>query len=751
MTIYAHTLPGNTDRTQWEEITKHEQQVAARCREFLSRIDARLADCGELLGLWHDIGKYSRTFQAYLNQAGQADDVHRSEVSGRVDHSTAAAQWVQHRETLFGKIFAYIFAGHHAGLPDWDVGIGTSGLKFRLQKNIDKTWLCDASQMLANREIPCLPALAKISPSETIDKNEIAAFRVTFLIRMMFSALVDADFLATEAFMSPSQASHRPINSATPITLAAHLEKRLDQLRSQTRPSPVNDIRAEISELCHQAATLPPGLFSLNVPTGGGKTLASLRFALPHAAVNGLAGVVVAIPFTSIIEQNAAVYRDMFSELGKEIVLEHHSNLNPDDDSETTAKRLQTENWDAPIVVTTNVQFFESLFACRTSRCRKLHRIARRVIILDEVQSLPVELLKPTMLAIRELVESFGCTVVLCTATQPALTHRETFPIGLHNVQPIIADVNLLHARLRRVKVHVAGKLSNDELVDQINRHRQVLCIVNTRPHAAEIFNGLHGDSGNYHLSTRMCAAHRLTVLEKNIRPRLKESRRCRVVSTQLIEAGVDVDFPVVYRAACGLDSLAQAAGRCNREGRLECGEVYFFEGQNPPPPGMLRQAADSGRELVGKHEDLLSPAAIEEYFQLHYFKRGESGWDKHDVLQAVGRSPNSLQFQFREIAERYRFISEETEAIVVPWGKGKRLIERLHDVRRPLMRDDYRRLQRYTVSIRDQERRILQSAGAITRLHDIWVLSQPHLYDNRLGLTLNRADGVLPVEDTIV
>jgi CRISPR-associated endonuclease/helicase Cas3 len=222
------------------------------------------------------------------------------------------------------------------------------------------------------------------------------------------------------------------------------------------------------------------------------------------------------------------------------------------------------------------------------------------------------------------------------------------------------------------------------------------------------------------------------------------------VVSTQLIEAGVDVDFPVVYRAACGLDSLAQAAGRCNREGRLDSGEVYFFESEQPPPPGMLRQAADSGRELVGKYDDLLSPAAIEEYFQLHYFKRGESGWDKRQVLEAVGRSPSTMQFQFREIANRYRFITEVTDSIVVPWGKGKRLIERLNDAHRPLMRADYRRLQRYTVSVRDHERRILFAAGALTQMHDCWVLTQSHLYDKCLGLTLNRADGVLPVEDTI-
>ncbi|MGB7323742.1 MAG: CRISPR-associated helicase Cas3' [Rubripirellula sp.] len=750
MTIYAHTLPGETNQKFWETISDHEQQVADRCRDFLTRIDPELAAWGDLLGRWHDIGKYSKSFQAYLNQAGAADDVHVGEVTGQVDHSTAAAKLICDRDPKFGKLFAYILAGHHAGLPDWDVGSGRSGLKSRLDKVIDETWRCDASQTLAAMEVPRFPVLAKISPDETIDKSVVAAFRVSFFVRMMFSALVDADFLATEAFMSPSQASERQQAGVAMATLSDHLEVHLGELSRGSKPSAVNTIRAEVSDLCRAAAERTPGLYSLNVPTGGGKTLASLRFALRHAAANQMDGVVVAIPFTSIIEQNAAVYRDLFDPFGREIVLEHHSNLNPDDASETTAKRLQTENWDAPIVVTTNVQLFESMFACRTSRCRKLHRIARRVIVLDEVQSLPVELLTPTMLAIRELVQSYHCTVVLCTATQPAIGHRENFPIGLHDVQPIIPDINSLHDRLRRVNVHRAGELTDEELVGRLDSDQQVLCIVNTRPHAAKIFAGLRTDSGNFHLSTRMCAAHRLFVLNKKIRPRLKLGRRCRVVSTQLIEAGVDVDFPVVYRAICGLDSLAQAAGRCNREGRRESGEVYFFESEQAPPPGMLRQAADSARELLSKHPDLLSPAAIEEYFQLHYFKRGQEGWDKREVMQAIGRSPRAMQFRFREISDRYRFITEVTETIVVPWGKGKRLIKKLRNEFEPPTRDDWRRLQRYTVSVRDHELRQLLAAGALEKMHDCWVLAQPHLYDEAMGLTPQLADGVLPVDDLI-
>lgn len=749
MQFFAHTLPDQTDVGTWETLAEHEAQVAWRCREYLFRLDASLAPWGEILGRWHDIGKYSSAFQTYLRQVGGANaDSHRSEISGKVDHSTAAAKWVMERQPNYGKLLAYIFAGHHAGLPDWDVGSGSAGLKQRLAKSIEP-WMCAASQSLAAWDIPPPPRFGPVNANETIDSNELAAFRVQFWIRTLFSALVDADFLATESFMSPQQALHRPNGTATISDLANRIEAYVLQMQDVAQPSLVNDLRAEVGDACLEAANMPPGMYSLNVPTGGGKTLASMRFALAHAAANQLDGVVVAIPFTSIIEQNASVYRSIFSTLGDGVVLEHHSNVDPEAESETTRSRLQSENWDAPIVVTTNVQFFESLFASRTSRCRKIHRIARRVIILDEVQSLPVELLKPTLLAIRELVETLGCTVLLCTATQPAMIYRDEFPIGLHGIHSIIPDVSALHQRLNRTTVHRIGKLTDSELTARLDDEKQVLCIVNTRPHAAEIFTGLTLLDGTYHLSTRMCAAHRIEVLETQIRPRLKSGKRCRVVSTQLIEAGVDVDFPVVYRAICGLDSLTQAAGRCNREGRRDQGDVYFFESEQPPPVGMLRQAADTGRELLDQFDDLLSPDAVEAYFRLHYWKRKDT-WDKHQVLDAVGRSPNSMQFQFREIAERYRFIVDGSVPVLVPWGDGESAVLALEDPYRPPSRSDWRKIQRYTVSVRAHELRRLIEVGAIAKHHECWVLTQMHLYDNKMGLNLQKADGVLPVDDLI-
>jgi CRISPR-associated endonuclease/helicase Cas3 len=617
-------------------------------------------------------------------------------------------------------------------------------LKQRLVKKVP-SWRTEATKVLEALEIPKTIPVRPPEARETFCKNRIASFRVAFLTRMIFSALVDADFLATESFMSPGQSINRPNVEVGMAELAESLEKHLEHLRSSAKTSPVNQIRDEVSQACVDAAELDTGLFSLNVPTGGGKTLASLQFALHHAVHHELDGVVVALPFTSIIEQNAKVYRDVFKSLGEGIVLEHHSNTDPE--QESTRSRLQSENWDAPLVVTTNNQFFESLFASRTSQCRKLHRIARRVIILDEVQSLPVELLVPTLLAIRELVESFGCTVVLCTATQPALQWQDDFAIGLHEIRDIIPASAKLHGRLCRTIVHPIGALDDEELVSRIDAEHQSLCIVNTRPHAGKLFEDLNESDANFHLSTRMCAAHRLHVLNNEIRPRLDDGSSCRVISTQLIEAGVDVDFPVVFRDVCGIDSLTQAAGRCNREGRRSKGHVYFFQGERRPPPGTLRMSADHGLEIARHYDDLLSPEAIGEYFRLHYWQQ-KNRWDFRQVMDAIGRDPNRMEFQFRQIADRYRFIEEETEMLYVPWGQGDQLIHRLSKSDYPPDRTLRRRLQRYSINLRRHEMAQLDAAGAVLCFHGYATLTQQHLYDGKLGLTILKADGVVPPED---
>ncbi len=746
MTFYAHSLKDQPIE-QWETMQQHEELVAKYCRGFLRRIDPSLEPWGELLGRWHDLGKYSQAFQRYIKSANSIEvDSHRGEVKGKVDHSTAAAQLAVEKFGARGALLAYCFAGHHAGLPDWDDGQSHSGLKQRLTKQIPD-WSEVVPVTLIEQSFPGMPSIGDPKPDDAIH----AAFRVSFWIRMVFSTLVDADFLATEAFMSPERKLFRPRVIAKFADLKQVVENHMGDLENAAPDTQVNQIRKRVSSDCLTKSGLAPGFFSMEVPTGGGKTLASLRFALNHAIQHDLQRMIFAVPFTSIIEQNAKVYRNLFSELGDKVVLEHHSNLDPA--NETTTNRLQTENWDAPLVVTTNVQLFESLFASRTSRCRKLHRIARSVIVLDEAQTLPIELLHPTLLALRELVDTFGCSVVLCSATQPALGWRDTFSIGIKDVRPIINDSAKLYQSLNRTKVRVAGKINNEELSTQVTERSQVLCIVNTRNHAAEIFERLiqKQTEGCFHLSTRMCAAHRMEQLDE-IRRRLKANEPSRVVSTQLIEAGVDVDFPVVYRSSCGLDSLAQAAGRCNREGLLESGEVIFFEAERPPPVGFLRQSADTSSELIEQFEDdLLSPSAIEAYFDLHYWKKSDT-WDKQEVLKAIGNQPNKLQFNFRQVASRYRFIRDETQAIIVGYGdEGQELLDKLRQPVKFVRRDTWRRLQRYTVQLRQHELSILNEAGAIETLHDRLVLAHNHLYDEAMGLKLSQSDGVLPVEDCII
>ena len=431
MQHYAHSLRDQPEKSRWETLPEHEQRVADRCGEFLSRVNPAFSDWGELLGRWHDIGKYSCEFQAYLQHlqdrsaSHYPNDVHQAEIHGKVDHSTAAAQWAVAQFGRIGKSIAYAYAGHHAGLPDWDDGESQSGLRQRLEKSICN-WQENAPEELKSLPLPEVPNFAKFG-SRPITPEDTArpSFRIAFWIRMMFSCLVDADFLATEAFMSPDRADERRDNRVSLSQIRDRLTEHLDQLSVNARDSPVNRARRDVRRACQECSSQEPGIFSLNVPTGGGKTLASLEFGLRHAIAHKLDRVIVAVPFTSIIEQNAQVYRSLFEKLSSEIVLEHHSNLDPK--NETTINRLQSENWDAPIVVTTNVQLFESAFATRTSRCRKLHRIAHSVIILDEAQTLPVELLEPTLIALKELVEGYGCTVVLCTATQPARAIEKIF------------------------------------------------------------------------------------------------------------------------------------------------------------------------------------------------------------------------------------------------------------------------------------------------------------------------------------
>ena len=738
--FFAHTLEGITDTDHWEPLADHLEHVGHRAGQFASGFNA--ADWGTLVGLWHDLGKYSHAFQDYLLKENGFEG-HLEQYQGQVPHSTAGAQhavriFTELGQSEAGRILAYCIAGHHAGLADADTG--RSGLNQRLKDNIPD-WSAAPLEMLAATNLD--------PPSLTLSHGDIprAAFQISLFCRMLFSCLVDADFLATEAFMSPDRSQARPQPPPPMEVLEKSLNVHLVALTANSGQNPVQKMRQEILAACRNAADRRPGLFSLTVPTGGGKTLSSLAFALKHAQQHRLERVIYAIPFTSIIEQTANVFRNVFDDLGEQIVLEHHSNLDPDENRESKTSRIAAENWDSPLVVTTNVQLFESLFASQTSRCRKLHRIARSVIILDEAQTLPVDLLKPCLAVLRELTTDYGCSIVLCTATQPALEKRPEFSIGLEDVREIISDPPSLYRRMKRVDVKCVGQWTNLELAERLAEHDRFLCIVNTRSHAAKIFDLLRqnsdgtADDSLYHLSTFMCGEHRWQIIQ-TIRDRLSAELPCRVVSTQLIEAGVDIDFPVVFRALSGIDSIAQAAGRCNREGKLDSADVFVFEPTDCRLRGYLKSVADSAKELLPDFDDLLDLHAVQRYFDIHYWKHNDR-CDAKQVMECF-QSPQHQVFQFRTAAQRFRMIEDNTQPVFVPYRKkGRKLIEELRNdathANPGRLRDLLRRLQRYTVSLYENVYQEMLGSD-IQLLHDQYpVLLNESLYDEHLGFRIDR------------
>jgi CRISPR-associated endonuclease/helicase Cas3 len=454
-------------------------------------------------------------------------------------------------------------------------------------------------------------------------------------------------------------------------------------------------------------------LFEFTVPTGGGKTLASLAFALEHAARNpsiGFERVIYAIPFTSIIEQTASIFRSVFDSLGDDIVLEHHSNLDPEERWTTPRSRLAAENWDAPLVVTTNVQLFESLFGAKPSRCRKLHRLVRSILILDEVQTLPIDLLEPCLAVLRELAADYQCTIVLCTATQPAFDYRQEFKVGLKGIQPIIPSEQTehLYGRMRRTEAIHLGKLTDLDLTERLREHEQFLCIVNTRKHAAQLYELLRGDrsegrpEGLFHLSTWMCGAHRSQVIDR-VKMRLKDGLPCRVLSTSLIEAGVDVDFPTVFRALAGVDAIAQAAGRCNREGKVAVRTVYVFEPAEAGASHFVQSAIVSTRELLPEYSaDLLSLEAVRRFFELHFWKHSDC-WDPKAIMGCFN-DPSCQTFEYRAAAERFRMIDAYERPIIVPWAQvGQDLVRELETLPGAQVWKVARKLQRFTVGVTER------------------------------------------------
>lgn len=724
MKYYAHSTD-NPDKSDWQELEEHLEAVAALAARFASVFGAER--WGRAAGLLHDAGKATREF--ILRLEGRPV---------RVNHSIFGARICQQQFGKLGLLLSYAIAGHHGGLPDGGVQEGQLHYRLKNERIPEDVILFPAMQCSADLKLP----FAK--------RPRHPGFALSFFTRMIFSCLTDADFLDTEAFCDSRRSSVRKSMQNSSLSLLSKaLKDQLANLERTAQPSRVNTLRQSVSADCRASACAAPGFFSLTVPTGGGKTLSSMAFALDHAVAHGMRRVIYAIPFTSIIEQNALVFRSV---LGQENVLEHHCNFKGGDDAEEQGydrwRGLAAENWDAPVVVTTNVQFFESLFGNKPSRCRKLHNIARSVIVLDEAQAIPTDYLEPCLCALRELVEHYGCSVVLCTATQPALDDK-SLRARLQDVREIITEPTRLYADLKRTEVTFAGLLSDAELAERLANLEQVLCIVGTKAQARKVFELLPERDGAFHLSTNMYPKHRRGVLTV-IRQRLKNSLPCRVISTSLIEAGVDVDFPVVYRAMAGLDSIAQAAGRCNREGRLEgLGQVVVFEPEKSPRMPWLQRCASCAAETLRTlpTDDPLGLAAMRRYFELLY---DVQDLDNKQIVKRLNATVDKdLLFPFKEVAQDFRFIEDEGIAMIIPeTPEAEELVRQLRFTDFP--RVILRKLQQFSVTVRTRDMAQLRTAGAVEMVQDAYlVLRNMAAYDVHVGLSVDAgevwdADGLI-------
>lgn len=708
----------------------HLKAVASLAKQYAESFDA--ADLAYLAGLWHDLGKFAPEFQRYIRQqtgferenAHVEPEANGVAFRGRYTHSTAGAIYACEKAgSINGRLLAYLISGHHAGLPDAVRTEETPGesLEERLA----------AGAMLAETlKSPIPPDILtpKLPGTMPIPGGRAGAH---LWLRMLFSCLVDADFLDTEAYMSPDRGEQRRGYPSIP-ELDQRLRGFLDS-KFGRESTPVHRIRAEVLAQCRARAGESPGLFSLTVPTGGGKTYSSLAFALAHAVRYKRRRIVYAIPYTSIIEQTADAFR---AALGNDAVLEHHSQFDPSRDD--ARSRLAAENWDAPVIVTTNVQLLESLYAAKPSRCRKLHNIAGSVIVLDEAQMLPPEYLSPVVECLRLLVEQYGCTVVLCTATQPALGSRRdahgriTFN-GL-DAREIVADPQRLEHELNRVRIHWPADFSIasnwDEIASRVSKHERVLTIVNTRADCRELWQRLPTDA--IHLSALMCGAHRSTVIAY-IKTRLAAGDPVQVVSTQLVEAGVDLDFPVVFRALTGLDSIAQAAGRCNREGRLgHLGNIHVFVPPRPPPRGLLLHGYQATKGMLGS----TAPDRLGQTEFRRFFERLYSGIDpdREKVLSLLTGNVSALNFQFRTAAMRFKLINDANQAILVPYGDGVRVIDALR--RFGPTRERLRAVQRYTVQLSPATFNAIRGAQGVEELKQGFFILKDRFYDAKLGVT---------------
>ena len=715
-----------------QPLIDHLLQTAEISSKFAKEFDNE--EYGYLCGLIHDLGKYSDAFQRRI-RGGK-----------KCDHSTAGAREI-FKSAPFGKFLAYCAAGHHSGLQNagskLDVDFdGTLYSRLSSEYNIDESYKAYEEEIPQKLEVKSHP---KIKP---LNK---AGFSYSFFIRMLYSCLVDADFLDTEKFMKNGQ-TNRSIEYDFESMLKS-LNIKMDKFKNSS--GIINEKRAEIFNSCVKKANSERGLFSLTVPTGGGKTLSSMAFALNHLIKNGMKRIIYVIPYTSIIEQNAKEFTDTF---GGNLILEHHSNydFNNSEDDYNDIKRLSSENWDMPIIVTTNVQFFESLFANKSSKCRKLHNIANSVIIFDEAQMLPTDFLTPCIRAISELVHNYKCTAVLCTATQPAII--DMFPNEIE-VTEIYENTDEIYQIFNRTRIVQREVIESSDLANEVNGLNQALVIVNTRKHALKIFSMLNGKN-IFHLSTLMCPAHRKKVVEK-IKELLKSGEPCKVVSTRLIEAGVDVDFPIVYRASAGLDSIVQSAGRCNREGNLRdvngnliVGEVHIFTPEDEfvnNQPSAFKRPIETTKIINSLYDDITSPQAIKDYFEKLYFFESEKGLDIKGIVKSLeegmtmkSRNPDAqLNFNFETIAKKFKLIEDNTFPIIVRYDKNaEELVESLRHAEH--IGGILRSLQGYTINLYRHEYESLANSNQLDFITaETPVLRDMKKYSEDTGIELSIQIGI--------
>jgi CRISPR-associated endonuclease/helicase Cas3 len=733
----GHRLPESSGH--WQPLATHLHNVAALAKEFATPFG--LAAEAESAGLLHDLGKYRNEFQEYLRQKRKAGpDTH---------HAIYGAASAFTDELL---LQAFAIAGHHSGLPDQhDLNNAVCGEKYDAVKRAIRL-LDDFRGNVGKVNLGNSPLV-----QGAIQREDI--YCLEFATRMVFSALVDADRLDAAHWPEPVSVDNALTTQRSGDLLdkvmAERERKRQNKLTGE-KEAKLQQLRNNVFDASLQAASLDPGFFSLTVPTGGGKTLSAMAFALAHAKAHGLRRVIVVIPFLSIIEQNASVYRKI---LGDDSVLEHHSaapEFNDKDEEERAALETATENWDAPIVVTTSVQFLESLFANKPAKCRKLHRVARSVVVFDEVQTLPTHLLAPVLNVFRELQRNYGVSFVFSSATQPAFSKTGQLPDGFtpEEMREIAPEVPQLFQALCRVEYHFPKReerLDWPEVAKRLATERQSLCVVNLRRHASLLWMQVRetvseaDGTAVFHLSSSMCAQHRLDVLDR-VRRLLAARCPCHLVSTQLIEAGVDVDFPIVWRAMGPLDSIVQVAGRCNREGRLpddEFGRVYVFTPKdNGLPMGGLYQTATgfSSTILLGitPHELATNPALFTRYFgMIHALPQPEG----------VAIQDHRRELFFRVVGREAKVIEDDTLPVVVDYGEAKFLIYEIRNRQRAANeprfdKGDLRHLQRFMVNVRIRDFQILQGMHYLSPLLpnlDLYVLKSGR-YHPELGLLLDPA-----------